>query len=179
MYFSLIDRIESLEPGKTVIATKSLTMGEEYLRDHFPNFPVMPGVLMLEALTQASAWLVRVSDHFSHSVVVLQEAKNVKYGKFVQPGQTIRIVSKITGQTDSTVTLKAEGAVDEQTNLRAQLTLRKYNVADLNPDRSAIDQKMIDVLKEELRLLWSEYDCFDPPTPQPPTPIHADKRRNF
>jgi len=78
MYFSLIDKIDSLEPGKRIVATKSLSLAEEYLQDHFPNFPVMPGVLMLEALTQASAWLIRVSEDFSHSIVVLKEARNVK-----------------------------------------------------------------------------------------------------
>jgi len=52
MYFSLIDKIDTLEPGKRIAATKSLSLAEEYLRDHFPNFPVMPGVLMLEALTK-------------------------------------------------------------------------------------------------------------------------------
>ena len=62
MRFSLIDRIVELEPGERVTATKSLTMAEEYLADHFPHFPVMPGVLMLEAMTQAGAWLVRVSE---------------------------------------------------------------------------------------------------------------------
>ena len=64
MRFSLIDRIVELEPGVRITAVKSLTMAEEYLADHFPHFPVMPGVLMLEALTQAGAWLVRVERGF-------------------------------------------------------------------------------------------------------------------
>ena len=158
MFFSLIDRIESLEPGQSVVATKSLTLAEEYLRDHFPNFPVMPGVLMLEALTQASAWLVRVTDGFSHSMVVLKEAKNVKYGKFVKPGQTIRVSATITGRTESTITLKAEGSVEGQTTLRAQLTLVRYNLGEKSPNnRSETDQRVIDSLKSQLALLWSEW----------------------
>ena len=156
MFFSLIDRIESLEPGQSVVATKSLTLAEEYLSDHFPNFPVMPGVLMLEALTQASAWLVRVTDGFSHSMVVLKEAKNVKYGKFVKPGQMIRISAKITGRTESTITLKAEGSVDEQTTLRAQLTLICYNLAEKSPNHAETDRRVIDSLKSQLALLWNE-----------------------
>ena len=54
--FLLIDRIIDFQPGAKITAVKSLTMAEEYLADHFPNFPVMPGVLMLEAMTQAAAW---------------------------------------------------------------------------------------------------------------------------
>ena len=154
MFFSLIDRIESLVPGNSVVATKSLTLAEEYLRDHFPKFPVMPGVLMLEALTQASAWLVRVTDDFAHSIVVLKGAKNVKYGKFVKPGQTIRITANIVEWTDTTVTLKAEGAVDDQTTLRAQLTLIRYN---LGVHRRKTDRQVVDTLKSQLALLWSEW----------------------
>ena len=154
MFFSLIDRIESLVPGNSVVATKSLTLAEEYLKDHFPKFPVMPGVLMLEALTQASAWLVRVTDNFSHSIVVLKEAKNVKYGKFVKPGQTIRIMANIVEWTDTTVTLKAEGVVDDQTTLRANLTLVRYN---LGPHRQGTDQRVVESLKSQLVLLWDEW----------------------
>jgi len=154
MYFSLIDRIESLVPGNSVVATKSLTLAEEYLRDHFPKFPVMPGVLMLEALTQASAWLVRATDDFAHSIVVLKSAKNVKYGKFVRPGQTIRITANIVEWTDTTVTLKAEGSVDDQTTVRAHLTLTRYN---LGGHRRKTDQQVVDSLKSQLALLWSEW----------------------
>ena len=71
MRFTLIDRIASTSAGCPITAVKSLTMAEEYLADHFPNFPVMPGVLMLEAMTQAGAWLVRPSEDFAHSMVVL------------------------------------------------------------------------------------------------------------
>ena len=88
MRFHLIDRIDHWEPGKSLRAAKFLALGEGYLADHFPRFPVMPGVTMLEALFQASAWLVRQSEGFAHSVVLLKEARNIKYSDFVAPGQT-------------------------------------------------------------------------------------------
>ena len=158
MHFSLIDRIEELEQGQRIVATKSLSMAEEYLQDHFPNFPVMPGVLMLEALTQASAWLIRVSDQFRHSLVVLKEAKNVKYGKFVQPGQTIRITSTIIDQTDALTTLKAEGTINGQTNVRAQLTMIRYNLGDDQPSRKLTDQKVIIELRNKLQNIVKIYE---------------------
>ena len=95
MRFSLIDRIVELEPCVHITAVKTLTMTEEYLADHFPHFPVMPGVLMLEALTQAGAWLVRVSEDFAHSIVVLKQANNVKYAQFVEPGQTLSVTAEM------------------------------------------------------------------------------------
>ncbi len=153
MHFSLIDQIVSLEPGKSIVATKSLTLAEEYLRDHFPNFPVMPGVLMLEALTQSAAWLIRVTEDFAHSIVVLQEAKSVKYTHFVQPGQKLVITANWTKEEGDLVHLKAEGKVDDQTNLKALLVLRRYNLADHDPGRVPTDQKVVVELKQRLHLL--------------------------
>ena len=91
MRFHLIDRILELEPGKRIRMVKNLTLGEEYLADHFPTFPVMPGVLMLQTLVEGSAWLIRATEDFQHSVIVLRDARNVKYGNFMQPGNTMTI----------------------------------------------------------------------------------------
>ena len=51
MRFVLIDRIQEIVPGQSLTAVKNLSLAEEYLADHFPGFPVMPGVLMLEGMT--------------------------------------------------------------------------------------------------------------------------------
>ena len=75
MKFVLIDRILELESGKRITAQKSLSLAEEYLSEHFPKFPVLPGVLMLEALVQASAWIVRERLDFRPSLVLLKEAR--------------------------------------------------------------------------------------------------------
>src|SRR5262245_6291814 len=91
MRFTLVDLVTELEPGARITTIKTVTLAEEYLDDHFPRFPVLPGVLMLEAMTQACAWLIRVTDDFAHSIVTLKEARNVKYGRFVKPGQTLMI----------------------------------------------------------------------------------------
>ena len=68
MRFQLVDRLLEIEPGKRIRMVKNLTLGEEYLADHFPTFPVMPGVLMLQTLVEAGAWLLRLTDDFRHSV---------------------------------------------------------------------------------------------------------------
>src|SRR5262245_65576434 len=88
MRFHLVDRIHDWEPGKRLTASKVLTLGEEYLADHFPTFPVMPGVLMLQAVAEASAWLWRVTNEFRHNVIVLREVENVEYGKCMTPANT-------------------------------------------------------------------------------------------
>ena len=157
MHFSLIDRIEFLEPGSRIVATKSLSMAEEYLRDHFPNFPVMPGVLMLEALTQSSAWLIRVSQDFANSLVLLKEVKSVRYGKFVQPGQTLKIESSIVSHNGNLTFMKSEGSVDDKTTLRAQMVLESTRIADKYPERFYDDEKLTKCLKVNLALIWPEY----------------------
>ncbi len=153
MRFSLIDRIDVLEPGKRIAAVKSLSMAEEYLADHFPGFPVMPGVLMLEAMTQASAWLVRVTEDFAHSMVVLQEARNVKYGQFVQPGQTLEVSAQIIDHGEKETKVKAQGQMNGQVTLRGQLILRRYNLAEESPAKASIDASLIEELRSQLALL--------------------------
>src|SRR5215467_226963 len=92
MRFHLVDRIVEVIPGRSLRAVKNLTLGEEYLADHFPTFPVMPGVLMLQTLVEAGAWLLRLTDDFKESVIVLREARNVKYGAFMEPGRQMTIM---------------------------------------------------------------------------------------
>jgi 3-hydroxyacyl-[acyl-carrier-protein] dehydratase len=91
--FVLIDRISELEAGRRIVAHKVLSLAEEYLADHFPTFPVLPGVLMLEAMVQASAWLVRQALDFAPGLIVLREARNVTYKSFLAPGQVLTIES--------------------------------------------------------------------------------------
>lgn len=154
MRFSLIDRIEDLQPGVRITARKALSMAEEYLEDHFPGFPVMPGVLMLEAMTQASAWLVRASEDFAHSVVVLKEARSVKYGQFVEPGQTLKVTAEIVSQTDDETVLKTRGEVEGQTTVSARLTLHRYNLAETSPSQARTDALLKTDLRELFGLLY-------------------------
>src|SRR5438477_5411679 len=95
MRFNLVDRIIEVQPGRGIRVAKNLTLGEEYLADHFPTFPVMPGVLMLQTLVEAGAWLLRISDDFRYSVIVLREAKNVKYGTFMEPGKRMVVTAEL------------------------------------------------------------------------------------
>src|SRR6478736_7662851 len=106
MRFVLIDRIIDLKPGQSLVAIKNLSLSEEYLADHFPGFPVMPGVLMLEALTQAGAWLIRDMEDFAHSVVLLKQAKTIKYGSFVEPGRQLSLRVNLISHDDRNATFK-------------------------------------------------------------------------
>lgn len=154
MRFTLIDRVVEFEPNVRISAVKTLTMAEEYLADHFPHFPVMPGVLMLEALTQAGAWLVRISEDFAHSIVVLKQANNVKYVQFVEPGQTLTVTIELVKREGGEVKLKALGTVGDRTILTARLTLACYNLADANPEHRSTDTAIRDDLRNQWALLY-------------------------
>jgi len=109
MRFCQIDQITHLVPGERIEATKFLSGDEHYLADHFPRFAAMPGVLMLEALFQASALLVRATEDYQSGLVLLRTAKNVKFADFLQPGQTLTIVSELIKRDENRFVLKATG----------------------------------------------------------------------
>lgn len=133
MRFTLVDRLVELEPARHVVAVKNLTMGEEYLAEHFPSFPVMPGVMMIEALTQASAWLVRVSEGFKHSVTLLKEAKTVKFGQFVTPGKQLVVRCEQLDDDGTNTILKCKGEIDGKASVSAKIVVMRFNLRDRHP----------------------------------------------
>jgi 3-hydroxyacyl-[acyl-carrier-protein] dehydratase len=143
MRFNLVDRITEVLPGKSLRDVKHLTLGEEYLADHFPTFPVMPGVLMLETLVEASAWLLRLTEDFRHSVIALREARNVKYGKFMEPGKRMDVTVVLNGEGDGWASFKGTGEAEGQSTVTARLTLARYNLADRDPAWKATDERLV------------------------------------
>ena len=154
MRFTLIDRVTELVPGERISAIKNLSLAEEYLADHFPGFPVMPGVLMLEAMTQTGAWLIRASEDFAHSTILLKEARNVKYASFVEPSETLVVTASILDQDERTTKIKAEGSVAGRAAVSARLTLERYNLAAEDPARAVTDLVVNRKMRELFALLW-------------------------
>ncbi len=156
MRFHLVDRILALEPGKTIRMVKNLTLAEEYLADHFPRFPVMPGVLMLQTLVESASWLLRLTEDYRHSVIALREVKNVKYGNFMEPGKslvtTVDWIDSATPQA-SEVTFKGKGEMDGQSTVSARFTLTRYNLRDRDPALASIDERIVRQLREHYLVL--------------------------
>ncbi len=145
MRFNLVDRLLDFEPGKRIRMVKNLTLAEEYLADHFPTFPVMPGVLMLETLVESAAWLLRLTDDYRHSVIVLRDARNVKYGSFMQPGFSLIVTAEMqeTAVDAAEVVFKGKGEMDGVSTVSAKFTLARYNLRDRDPALEAVDQRII------------------------------------
>jgi 3-hydroxyacyl-[acyl-carrier-protein] dehydratase len=153
MRFNLIDRIVEVCPGRSLRAIKNLTLGEEYLADHFPTFPVMPGVLMLQTLVEAGAWLLRFTDDFRSSVIVLREVKNIKYGAFMEPGKQMAVSVELTERGDGLATFKGKGEAEGQSTVSARVVLAHYNLRDRDPAMQANDERIVRHLREQAVLL--------------------------
>lgn len=147
MRFQLVDRILEIAPGQRIRMVKNLTLAEEYLADHFPTFPVMPGVLMLQALVEAGAWLLRISDDFRHSVIVLREARNVKYGTFMQPGKSLTVTAELVESQNGTATFKGKGECEGASTVSAKYTVARYNLRDRDPGLAAVDERIVQHLR--------------------------------
>ncbi|MEX0728724.1 MAG: 3-hydroxyacyl-ACP dehydratase FabZ family protein [Planctomycetaceae bacterium] len=149
MRFSLVDRILSLENGRSITAIKQLSAAEEYLADHFPGFPIMPGVLMLEAMTQASAWLMRSTTDFRFSTILLKQSRGVKFNNFITPGNTLKIVSHVMEWGDRYCTFKCSGTVNGVSTVSARLKLEQFNLSETNPEMASCDERNIQMLREQ------------------------------
>ncbi len=135
MHFTLIDRV--LERSDTQIVTlKHVSSAEEYLQDHFPSFPVLPGVMMLEAMTQAARVFLDPDDA-AELPWVLTQARALKYGAFVRPGASIRVtMTKHKDNDDGSVDFKGDVRLvepdGENDNLpiacSGRITLRPLNI---------------------------------------------------
>jgi len=154
--FNLIDRITHIEKASRITAIKNLSLAEEYLADHFPENPVMPGVLMLEALVQAGAHLVRASKDFSPSVVIMTEARNVKYGQFVAPGDQLQIEVSLLNIEGDKARCQGRGILSGQTVVSARFVLNLVNLEDINPLLRENDQAIRKAAKENFILLGGQ-----------------------
>lgn len=93
--FLLIDRVEEIVEGESVTAIKNVTYNEPFFAGHFPNEPVMPGVLIVEAMAQAGAVAILSMDEFKGKTAYFGGINKAKFKKKVVPGDTLRLEVKI------------------------------------------------------------------------------------
>lgn len=153
MRFQLVDKIESIEPGKRIVTTKALSLAEEYLQDHFANFPVLPGVLMLEALVQSAAWLVRIEQNWSKSIIILSTARNIRYANFVQPGNILRCELNAMSITENSAKFKAVGMLENSQAVSGRIELKCFNMADKAARYADADKEIMNDLKQTFKIV--------------------------
>lgn len=91
----LIDRVEEIEPGKKAVGYKNVTMDEQIFQGHYPGKPIMPGVLMVEALAQLGAVTILSLDKYKGKKPILGSIKNAKFRRMVVPGDVLKLEIEI------------------------------------------------------------------------------------
>ena len=137
-------------------AVKSVSLAEEYLADHFPIFPVLPGVLLLEGLVESASWLVRTKNQFAQSIVLLESTRNVRYKSFAAPGMQIEYTVNAKAIEDNASSFAGSGRCGDEEIVSAQFAMRHFNLADENPKMAMVDGQIVQAMKSRWKLLWQE-----------------------
>ena len=125
MRYYLIDRVTALTPGESARGLKCATLTDEILHDNFPDFPMLPGALIVEAAAQLSGFLLEMTFNAAGSPVVravLAQIQRAKFHQPVGPGDRMEIVATITGMRESSAQVDFEAQVDGREAARGTLT---------------------------------------------------------
>lgn len=157
MRWRMIDRIDEIVPGEKASAVKGVTLAEDYFEDHFPKFPVVPGVLVVEALAQVSGKLIELSVFEERKLwpfPVLSMVRNAKFRRFIRPGEQIKLEASIAEIREESAVTKCKASVDGKTTTDVELLF----VFDPEGLSNALDQdELQDIERQWLRMLWAGF----------------------
>ena len=126
--FLLVDRIVELEPGRRIVGIKNVTINEGFFQGHFPEKPLMPGVLICEAMAQVAAVLARSSQSDSDTVFVLTGVDGARFKQPVAPGDQMRIELEIMRRRKHYWRLAGHVTVDGKAVAEAELSAMEMPV---------------------------------------------------
>jgi 3-hydroxyacyl-[acyl-carrier-protein] dehydratase len=129
----LVDRVLDWESGKSITAIKNVTINEEFFNGHFPHKPVMPGVLMIEALAQTAALLAFLTmgqKPDANAVVYFVGIDGARFKRPVEPGDQIRMQVEILRQSRGIWKFKALATVDGHTAVEAELMCTMRSIVE-------------------------------------------------
>jgi 3-hydroxyacyl-[acyl-carrier-protein] dehydratase len=135
----LIDRITSYERSKFATGFKNLTMNEQFFQGHFPGFPLMPGVIMIEALAQLGGTIILGPDDFRRSMAVLTGIDKAKFRRPVVPGDRLDMEATLLRRRSGMGWVQAEAKVDGKLACSAQLMFSISAVANFDLDASILN----------------------------------------
>lgn len=147
MRYLLVDHIIEVVEGKSIKGVKNVAMTEDFLEFHFPGYPVMPGVMVLEALVQLTGWLEAASSDFK-DWFSLTRVKKCSYYGFALPGDQLELsIEKVDGETTF---YRAEARVKGKRRVRAEYEGEIISLGEI--DNPADKKRFFEILRREFRL---------------------------
>ncbi|MBM7866652.1 3-hydroxyacyl-ACP dehydratase FabZ [Heliobacterium gestii] len=120
--FLLVDRIIELEVGKWAVGLKNVTMNEPFFQGHFPGHPVMPGVLIVEALAQTGAVALLKMPEYAGKIALFAKIDGVRFRRPVVPGDTLRLEAEMTALRKTIGKAMGRAYVEDQLVCEAEMT---------------------------------------------------------
>ena len=120
--FLLVDRIVEIIPGESAVGIKNVTINEPFFQGHFPGFPVMPGVLILEALAQVGAVAVKSMPGMHNKLMMFAGVDEVRFKRQVVPGDTLRLEVKLVQLRSRIGVGEVLATVDGEVALKGKIT---------------------------------------------------------
>lgn len=159
MRWLFLDRIDTVDINERITGVKAVSLAEDYFADHFPNFPVVPGVIVIEALAQLSGKLIELSVYEERGLwpfPVLSMVHKAKFRRFVRPGSVIQMESEVIAIRDESAQMKVRAKVDGQVTTNAELTF-VFDPSGIPPDAAGGDIEQIE--RNVLRQIWPGYEA--------------------
>jgi 3-hydroxyacyl-[acyl-carrier-protein] dehydratase len=126
--FLLVDKVLEVEPGKRCVAIKNVTANEPFFQGHFPDYPIMPGVLMVEALAQTAGIAISVMEENKDKLGVFTGIDGVKIRRQVVPGDTLRLEADIILFRRGMVKAAVKATVDGETAVEGEIKFAMIDV---------------------------------------------------
>ncbi|PAF18926.1 3-hydroxyacyl-ACP dehydratase FabZ [Terribacillus saccharophilus] len=120
--FLLVDQITEIEEGKRAVGKKNVTINEPFFQGHFPDYPVMPGVLILEALAQTGAFAMLMKEENKGRIGFLAGVDKCRFKRQVKPGDTLKLEVEIVRLKGPIGKGKATATVDGELACEAEIT---------------------------------------------------------
>jgi len=131
--FLLVDRVLEMEPGKSIVGLKNVTVNEAFFQGHFPQIKIMPGVLIVEAIAQAGGILLYHSiDKPETKIVLLSKIENAKFRKPVVPGDQLRLTARIIKLKSRICHLSGQALVDGEVVVEGELMASLLDLREMN-----------------------------------------------
>ncbi len=118
--FLFVDRVLEVEPGKRIVGIKNVSMDEPFFQGHFPSRPIMPGVLIVEAMAQVSGVLVYKTSGTDDKVVYFMSVEKAKFRKPVVPGDQLRLEVEALQSRGKVWKFKGRALVDDKVVCEAE-----------------------------------------------------------